>query len=111
MDTRKFGIKSTGRLVLINEKHHAFIPNDLPPGWSFPASLWSTLAEAKAKVALLEGVGRTLPNPGLLLQPLSHREAIQSSRLEGTYVTPTELILYDENSCQFNFLSADCSEK
>jgi hypothetical protein len=98
MNASRFGKRSPGRLAVItieDERDHAFIPNPLPPQWVFPASLWPLLAEAKEKVALLEGVGRTLPNPGLLLQPLASREAIQSSRLEGTYASPKELLLFE----------------
>jgi Fic family protein len=95
MDISRFGVKSPGELVPIAGGEHGFVPSPLPPGWEFPAKLWPALAEAKARVALLEGVGRTLPNPGLLLQPLAGREAIQSSRLEGTYASPRELLLFE----------------
>jgi len=36
-----------------------------------------------------------LRSPMLLLRPLSDREAIQSSRLEGTYASPKELLLFE----------------
>lgn len=95
MDSGRFGIKSPGILVPISGSEHAFVPDRLPPQWEFSVSLWPILADAKAKVALLEGVGRTLPNPAILLQPLASREAIQSSRLEGTYASPRELLLFE----------------
>jgi Fic family protein len=50
---------------------------------------------AREKVALLEGVGRGLPDPALLLKPLESREAIQSSALEGTFATPRQLLLFE----------------
>ena len=53
------------------------------------------LADAKQQLGVLEGLGRTLPNPGILLRPLEDREAIKSSRLEGTYVTATELLVFE----------------
>ena len=53
------------------------------------------LADAKQKVGILEGVGRSLPNPAILLRPLRTREAVLSSRLEGTHVTPRELLLFE----------------
>lgn len=74
---------------------HAFIPNPLPPNWRFPERLWPLLAEAKHYLGILEGVGRNLPNPHILLRPLADREAIRSSRLEGTYVTAKELLLFE----------------
>ncbi len=95
MDINKFGTIAPGRIAAISDKEHAFVPDPLPPKWEFPAALWPLLADAKSKVALLEGVGRTLPNPAILLQPLASREAIQSSRLEGTYASPRELLLFE----------------
>lgn len=74
---------------------HAFIPNPLPPKWELPSNLWPAIAEAKQQIGILEGIGRNLPNPGILLRPLGDREAIQSSRLEGTYLTPKELLLFE----------------
>jgi len=71
------------------------MPLPLPPDWEFPNRLWPLLAEAKQYLGLLEGIGRSLPNPGILLRPLEDREAIKSSRLAGTYVTQTELLLFE----------------
>jgi len=98
MDIKEFIDEIPGRLVPITAgwgQDHAFIPNTLPPEWVFPSSLWPLLADVKAEVALLEGIGRGLPNPDLLLKPLSGIEAIESSALEGTYATPQELLLFE----------------
>lgn len=99
MDTTKFGNTSPGSLCRINTEwgpDFAFTPNHLPPEkGSFPDRLWPLLAEARHHVGMLEGLGRTLPNPGILLRPLEDREAIQSSRLEGTYASPRELLLFE----------------
>ncbi len=46
-------------------------------------------------MGVLKGIGKTLPNPAILLRMLEGREAIRSSRLEGTYATATELLLYE----------------
>lgn len=72
-----------------------FIPNELPPSWEFPASLWPLLVEAREALGTLNGIGQTLPSPELLLRPLQTREAITSSKIEGTYVTPQQLLLYE----------------
>ncbi len=74
---------------------HAFVPNALPPKWDFPVRLWPLLADAKQQLGILEGIARSLPNPAILLRPLEDREAIKSSRLEGTYVTATELLVFE----------------
>ncbi len=98
MDISKFQTDSPGRLTKIETSwgsDHAFIPNPLPPHWNFPNDLWPLLAEAKQQLGILEGLGRNLPNPAILLRPLSDREAIRSSSLEGTYATPKELLLFE----------------
>ena len=44
---------------------------------------------------MLEGLGRRLPNPAILLRPLRTREAVLSSRLEGTVVTARDVLLFE----------------
>lgn len=98
MDITRFCPNPPGKLVpLVTEwgPDHAFVPNDLPPFWEFPEHLWPLLSDAKQQVGILEGLGRTIPNPAILLRPLEDREAIQSSRLEGTYASPKELLLFE----------------
>jgi len=100
MDSNVFVSASPGELVRlprdpVTGNEHAFVPAPLPPSWVFPGQLWPLLSEAKQQLGILEGIGRTLPNPGILLRPLANREAIRSSRLEGTFVTATELLVYE----------------
>jgi Fic family protein len=99
MDSTLFTERKTGQLVPIKvhtQDDWAFVPNALPPlGWSFPNRLWPLLAKAKEKLGMLNGIGRTLDDPQLLLQPLGGREAITSSALEGTHATPEELMLFE----------------
>ncbi len=100
MDQKLFLPASPGELVRLPRdpltgNEHAFIPEPLPPNWEFSGQLWPVLCEAKQQLGILEGIGRSLPNPGILLRPLADREAIRSSRLEGTFVTATELLVYE----------------
>jgi Fic family protein len=74
-----------------------FIPDELPLNWEFPTRLWPLLVEAKEALGTLNGIGRTLEDPELLLRPQQRREAIQSSKIEGTIVTPQQLMLYELN--------------
>jgi len=94
VDVRRFVRSAPGELVKIADDH-AFVPAPLPPKWRFPARLWPPLGDAKQEIGKLEGIGRTLPNPAILLRPLEDREAIKSSRLEGTYVSARELLLFE----------------
>ncbi len=95
MDIKRFLQNAPGEIVAIADGEHAFVPRPLPPQWEFSVRLWPLLAEAKQQVGILEGLGRNLPNPAILLRPLADREAIRSSSLEGTYATPKELLLFE----------------
>lgn len=98
MDSSLFGNRSPGKLVRVPEAGDAFIPDPLPASYEFDPSIWPLLSDARDSVSLLEGMGRTLPNPGILLRPLEDREALQSSRLEGTYITAKEFLIFDLDS-------------
>ncbi len=51
------------------------------------------LSRADAALSELSGVGRLLPNPHLLIGPWVRREAVLSSRIEGTRTTLNELLI------------------
>ncbi len=73
---------------------HAFVPDPLPPTWTWPEHLWPVLLEAHQSLAKLDGAGRHLQSPELVLRPLQNREAQKSSSLEGTYTDPQEQLLF-----------------
>ncbi len=62
----------------------AFMPNPLPPQIDFDRSLVNVLSQADRALGELAGLGRTLPNPNLLIRPFIRRESVLSSRIEGT---------------------------
>lgn len=100
MDIKRFKDNKTGRLTPIKTPtgpDHAFVPDKLPPKWTFPAHLWPKVVEARTALSELNGIAQTLPDPELLLRPLQVREAITSSRIEGTYATAEELMLFEIN--------------
>ena len=98
MDIKEFSANMTGRLVpVLNARTgatHAFIPNPLPPKWDWPSDLWPVLLEARRVLARLDGTGKHLFYPDMLLQPLQNREAQLSSQLEGTFTDPQEQVLF-----------------
>ena len=69
-----------------------YVPAPLPPriGWS--AELAAGLSDADRAVGRLAGEGRRLANPHLLMRPFIRREAVLSSRIEGTQATLGELL-------------------
>jgi len=70
----------------------AFVPNPLPPAVSWSPRLVRCLSEADRLLGQLAGEGGRLPNPHLLMRPFIRREAVLSSRIEGTQATLGELL-------------------
>ena len=82
-------------LVRAPTGHWAFVPGLLPPELTFDAKLVTTLSAADRGLGLLGGAGSWLPNPHLLIRPFLRREAVLSSRIEGTVSTVTDLVLFE----------------
>ena len=97
MDPSQFSESKTGDLVPdsgVPGVKNAFVPHPLPPAWAWPEHLWPLLLEARTALASLDGIGRSLPDPTLLLKPLQNREAQRSSSLEGTITDPQQQALF-----------------
>jgi len=75
--------------------YQAFIPAPLPPDIAWTDRLLRALSDADRRLGQLAGEGRGLPNPHLLMRPFVKREAVLSSRIEGTQATLGELLAAD----------------
>jgi Fic family protein len=75
--------------------HWTFLPNPLPPTLTFDPDLVRLLSEAHQALGELAGAGRMLPNPHLLIRPFISREAVLSSRIEGTVTRLDQLLLFE----------------
>lgn len=99
MDPQVFTKAKPGQLVPIPDGppdiQFAFVPDPLPPRWSWPDRLWKILLEARTCLSRLDGTGKHLPNPEILLWPLQGREAQLSSQLEGTITDPQQQALFE----------------
>lgn len=94
MTTRKATAagKPTGRWIRTPRGYQAFVPEPLPPKIVFTSRLARALSDADRAVGQLAGEGRHLPNPHLLIRPFVRREAVLSSRIEGTEATLGEIL-------------------
>jgi Fic family protein len=81
-----------GRTVRCPGGYRAYVPDPLPPRLAWSDALAAALSRADLAVGRLAGEGRRLPNPHLLLRPFVRREAVLSSRIEGTQATLGELL-------------------
>lgn len=73
----------------------AYVPNPLPPEIDLPRRTISLLSDADRALGELEGVGRVIRNPHLLINPFLRREAVASSRIEGTLTSFGQLVLFE----------------
>jgi Fic family protein len=81
-----------GKHVRVPSGYTAFVPHPLPPRFHWTPELVRALSDADRLVGRLAGEGGRLPNPHLLLRPFVRREAVLSSRIEGTQATLGELL-------------------
>ncbi len=80
------------RLVRCPGGYQACVPEPLPPPVAWNSNLVAQLSSATLGAGKLAGEGRRLPNPHLVIQPFLRREAVLSSRIEGTETTLGELL-------------------
>jgi len=98
MDANEFTEDMPGKLVPTfgpPDMQTAFVPDPLPPKWQWPDRLWRLLLDARICLSSLDGTGKHLPNPEILIWPLQRREAQLSSRLEGTITNPQQQALFE----------------
>lgn len=81
-----------GSRIRADGGYRAYVPAPLPPPLAWDGALAAALSAADRAVGRLAGEGRRLPNPHLLIRPFVRREAVLSSRIEGTQATLRELL-------------------
>jgi Fic family protein len=68
------------------------------------------LSEADRALGELAGLGRLLPNPHLLIRPFVRREAVLSSRIEGTQASLSDLYAYEAGQLALFETTSDVRE-
>ena len=76
-------------------QYRAFVPNALPPVVEFSSELVLALSDADRALGELAGLGRGIPEPQLLIRPFIRREAVLSSRIEGTLAGLEDLYQFE----------------
>ena len=93
MNPKDFTAKGVGRAIQATGGYWAFVPAPLPPQLAYDAELVTLISRADAALSELSGVGRILPNPHLLIAPWMAREAVLSSRIEGTRTSISDVLI------------------
>jgi Fic family protein len=98
MNLDRFKNSPAGRLLKVGQgdsAYWAFVPHPLPPALTLDAKLVHALSEGDRALGELAGLGRAMPNPHLLIGPFMRREAVLSSRIEGTRADIADLYAYE----------------
>ncbi len=95
MEIGLFQNSPSGRFIRASGEYWAFVPHPLPPKLEWDNSLVSLISRADLALGTLSGLGETLPNPHLLIYPFIRREAVLSSRIEGTQSSLSDLLLFE----------------
>lgn len=80
--------------------YFAFTPKPLPPTINFDQKLALAISKAERTVGKLSGVGLQLLNPNLLIMPYLRKEALSSSRIEGTRISLSDLLLSEAKGAE-----------
>jgi Fic family protein len=99
MKISDFTERSPGRLVAIPEGRSAvaFVPDDLPPKVTIDAGIQELNEAALLALGGLDALIPSLPNPQLVTNPFLRKEAVLSSKIEGTFTTLEQLYLFEAN--------------
>lgn len=104
MHPDSFKSNAPGKLIQLTEGREtcwAFVPDKLPTIVALDAELMLALSHADRALGELAGLGRTMSNPQLLIGPFIRREAVSSSRIEGTKADLKDLYVYEAGQLSF----------
>jgi Fic family protein len=79
------------------QKSWAFLPDPLPNELHLGGGLDQRLEAAAQAIGTLNGLATLLTNSYLLIRPFLRREAVASSRIEGTVADLRQLVLFEES--------------
>jgi Fic family protein len=98
VNINRFKSHRSGRLVETwygDKPCLAFVPYPLPPELELDKRLFTSQSAADLALGELAGLGHTIANPQLLIGPFIRREAVLSSKIEGTQTDIEGLYAYE----------------
>ena len=84
-----------GKIIHTLLDYDAYVPDALPPPLESSWQLGQKISEADRALSELAGATRTLPNPHLFVNSFLRREAVLSSRIEGTQASLSDLFFFE----------------
>jgi Fic family protein len=96
MDIKAF--KSPFGEIIKTSDYSTFVPYKLPPRIEYDEGLAALLSEASLQLGNLSGLGKLIPDPNLLIAPYIRREAVLSSKIEGTQASILDIFNFEAGS-------------
>lgn len=96
MDPAQFNSDRAGRVLRVGQgdaAYYTFAPNPIPREMALPGDVVLALSDADQALGRLIGIGGQLPNPHVLIQPYLRREAVASTRIEGTQSSLSDVLI------------------
>lgn len=91
-------INPSGKLIQASSvelgDYYYFLPNSLPIHLKINDKTILLISETERKLGMLSGMGELLPNPHILINPYLSKEAVLSSKIEGTQASLTDVLRY-----------------
>lgn len=98
MDSEDFASEAPGELVPTTTEQgvvSAFDPDSLPPDSLDGDALLNPLADAANALGRLQGIGPRAGSMRMLIEPFLRKEALESSQIEGTRATLSDVYTYE----------------
>ncbi len=102
MRPEQFISRHTGALVEIHGGQYAFVPKPLPPAFACESEVLQESETALLALGELKTIIPFMPNPELLTYPFLRREAVLSSKIEGTHTELEQLYLFETETGRQN---------
>lgn len=98
MNVERFTSERTGTIRNIPKSiYHCFEPKPLPFKVHYTPEIAKLLADASLNLGNLSEAGRRLKNPHLVIMPYLKKEAVLSSKIEGTKTTLSDVFLHEKD--------------
>jgi Fic family protein len=110
MKPTDFSTKASGKVILTLKGYHAYIPGPLPPDVAWSDRILGALSKADRSLVRLAEVGNNFPVPHVVAQMFTRKEAVLSSRIEGTRTSFEGLLTFEAGQLNFFGDPADARE-
>jgi Fic family protein len=98
MDEDEFALDAPGQLIEVTVDDYstpAFVPDDLPPTDLNHGDFINEVGQAMLALGQLGAIGPLAGSNTILVEGFARKEAVQSSRIEGTQVTLSDMYQYE----------------